>query len=531
MYQVENGFKLPNGGQWDPEYYQELMEGRIISSKAAEDIFKLLRSEDVLPEMKYYDWAMLCIGYCFAKGSAYNKDQLEHNNYAKGMEIPSFKTCFQNHARFWLVMLSDALFELYPRKTLTKTDLYRYIQDLWHNGAMFLNKLWQHCKDNNPNSHLMARQMFMSELSQIASNNVKQFQTALSQPANLRQKTEQVELGNAGQNRTTELLHTLQDECNVPVRSLTFESKGLRYDFYRVCLESFFDMGKVEKPLRSALGLSDSGVRISRCTDGTTHNYLIKLLRPENTWRTLDQEDFAQALQKYHHNFTLPICVGADENCQAVFRDLKSAPHLLIGGTSGSGKSVLMRYVLSSLYKLTPQENFEVAILDTAAFQEFQNYSNIWHQDIVHDRNEMRDALDEIGEEVQRRIELLRQYNVTDINGIPSDSRPKYLVVLMDELAALLDQDKSAETPLIKILQEGRKAGVHIIAATQEPDSQTFSPRLRSNLGSRIALRVVKPGSSKMILDEPGAEKLIGKGDHLVKWDGQTSIFLHGYMI
>ena len=99
----------------------------------------------------------------------------------------------------------------------------------------------------------------------------------------------------------------------------------------------------------------------------------------------------------------------------------------------------------------------------------------------------------------------------------------------MEELAALLDNDKEAEKPLVQLLQEGRKTGIHLIMANQEPDSKTFSARLRANIPSRIALKVSKPGSSEMILGETGAENLLGRGDHLVKWDNGTPFFLHGF--
>ena len=81
------------------------------------------------------------------------------------------------------------------------------------------------------------------------------------------------------------------------------------------------------------------------------------------------------------------------------------------------------------------------------------------------------------------------------------------------------------------MLQEGAKTGIHMILVTQEPNSQTFSSKLLANLPSRIALRVVKPGSSRMILGEGGAEYLTSKGDHLVKWNGSAARFLHGYNV
>ncbi|MFC3875137.1 FtsK/SpoIIIE domain-containing protein [Neisseria musculi] len=101
------------------------------------------------------------------------------------------------------------------------------------------------------------------------------------------------------------------------------------------------------------------------CYNNESHAYDVKLLRDEKTWHKLDVEKFAEALQNYDKDYTLPVCIGIDEYGEAHFKDLASAPHLLIGGTTGSGKSVFVRTLLRSLFDLCKgQDKMEVAILD-----------------------------------------------------------------------------------------------------------------------------------------------------------------------
>ena len=112
----------------------------------------------------------------------------------------------------------------------------------------------------------------------------------------------------------------------------------------------------------------------------------------------------------------------------------------------------------------------------------------------------------------------------------PSEPRKK-IVVMIDELVDLLAVNKEAENLLIRLAIKARAAGIHLLLATQRPDAETLSGQLRDNLTVKIALRVPKSTSSNIILGESGAEDLVDKGDHLVKWNGEKTQFLHGYNV
>lgn len=166
-------YQLANNQEWDTDFFHSLMsDKRIISSKEAKLIREQLANAGALPHLdNNYDWAMLCISYCFTKELAYKPKELTSAPNAHGTEIPSFTTCFQNYSRLWLVILSDALFRQQPEKAINKDDLYKFIADLWHTGALKLEEEWQRCQQYHQNDDLAARQQFLNNLAELAIQN------------------------------------------------------------------------------------------------------------------------------------------------------------------------------------------------------------------------------------------------------------------------------------------------------------------------------------------------------------------------
>lgn len=516
MYQLEHTDK-----DWDTDFFHTLMgEKRIISSIEAKEIRNKLSDAGALPPFDgHFDWAMLCMGYCFVKGFTDSPNRMIPAPNAKGTEISSFQTCFQDYSRLWLVMLSDALFRLNPDKKVGKDDLYTLIHSLWHTGAVELWNLWEGCKRFKPDDELAARQTFLNELTELAVKNAGLGRMInFSDEKTVSDKKDFVDL----------MIEALQS-MGKGVKKLEFDKSGVRYDFYLLQFSEYNDWEKIHERFCSALGVEDNTIVAERET-GLPHAYKLKVKRSENNWQHLDKTFFQTALKQYSGNDIMPLCLGADETGKPVFEDLHKARHILVGGTTGAGKSVMVRTLLHSLFELMPSEKVKIAIFDPANdYAVFKDKANLWNGQIHGNRDEMRGMLEEFVEEMDRRLNLLKEYDATEICLLPEHIRPNYLIILVEELAALLDNDKEAEKPLVQLLQEGRKTGIHLIMATQEPDSKTFSARLRANIPSRIALKVSKPGSSEMILGETGAELLLGKGDHLVKWDNGTPFFLHGF--
>ena len=520
-------YQLNNQAKWDTEYLHELMDGRIRSSDKAKKIREELMNQGALPQLdNHFDWAMLCIGYCFIKGWANQphsliKDGLDN----RGVEIPSFKTCFQDYSRLWLVMLSDALFEAYPNKELTKEDLYEHIRLLWHTGAIELNKFWEGCQHLKGEGTLESRQLFLNELADLAMKNTKKrYDVALSMPTGKAQMDSNRQI--------TEKLENALRQSNIPVKALQFEKQGVRYDIYRLRLTRYVDFDKAHAELCSALGVSEAALHIVPCRDGESHAYYLKFLRPDEQWQHLKTQDFKYALQNYADDMILPMCVGVDEHGKPCFEDLTEAPHLLIGGTTGSGKSVLVRTLLRSLFDLAKgQDKMEVAILDPKKvdYHVFEQEEDLWEERILDDYDEMFEFLNDCVKESENRYLLMKEYGVSKLAQLPSKIRPRYRIVVVDEVANLIDNRDGIERLLSHLAEKARASGIHLILSTQRPDAKIFEGRLRSNLPSRIALKVQKSTESKIILDEVGAEHLLGKGDHLVKWNNGQTYFLHGF--
>ncbi|MCP2040587.1 S-DNA-T family DNA segregation ATPase FtsK/SpoIIIE [Neisseria sp. HSC-16F19] len=521
-------YQLDHQALWDTDFFHTLMgEKRIISSKEAQDIRDKLAHAGALPYLdNHFDWAMLCIGYCFVKGFADSPQKLIAAPNAKGTAIPSFQTCFQDYSRLWLVLLSDTLFRMNPGKLVSKDDLYTLIQSLWHTGAVELDRFWEGCKRFKPDSDLAARQAFLNELADLAVKNA-----GIGVLPGVAGADVQGETVGVSENQEQRLLHAFR-QSKIPVRELKFFNQGARYDIYRLRLEKFVDLEREHQGLCSELGIKAAALHIVPCHNGERHAYDVKLLRDEKQWHKLGAQKFAQALQNYDQDFVLPLCVGVNEYGQAHFEDLAAAPHLLIGGATGSGKSVFVRTVLRSLFDLCKgQDTLEVAILDPKKvdYLVFEHEADLWEERILDDYNDMYQFLLDCVDESEQRYSLMKQHGVQKLAQLPAAVRPRYRVIVIDELANLLSNCPGIGEPLNKLAEKARASGIHLIVSTQRPDAKILDGKLRSNLPSRIALSVQKSTESKIILDETGAEKLLGKGDHLVKWNGGQTYFLHGF--
>ncbi|PSJ80860.1 FtsK/SpoIIIE domain-containing protein [Neisseria iguanae] len=518
-------YQLDDNKLWDTDYFHKLMgDKRVISSSEAKNIRNKLTAAGALPPLdNNFDWAMLCIGYCFAKGFAESPHKLYKAPDARGTEIPSFEICFPGYSRLWLVLLSDILFKHHPDKAVTKDDLYTLIASLWHTGAVELDRLWEGCKRFKPDSDLEARQAFLNELTDLAVKNAGKgnvLPDGLSADEAMLSEHQEQRLRGAFQ------------RLNIPLAELKFTHQGARYDIYRMRLAKYVDLDKYHQGLCSELGIKETALHIVPCYNNESHAYDVKLLRPEQQWQKLGVQKFAEAMQSYQEDFILPLCLGVDEYGKARFTDLAAAPHILIGGTTGSGKSVFVRTLLRSLFDLCKgQDKLEVAILDPKKvdYLVFENEEDLWEERILDDYEEMYQFLIESVEESERRYALMKKHGVQKLEQLPDLDRPRYRVIVVDELANLKKQHDGIEKQLMMLPEKARASGIHLVLSTQRPDAQTLDGTLRSNLPVRIALSVQKSTESKIILDETGAEKLLGKGDHLVKWNGGVPYFLHGF--
>lgn len=216
----------------------------------------------------------------------------------------------------------------------------------------------------------------------------------------------------------------------------------------------------------------------------------------------------------------LTASIGKDINNKEVSIDIAKAPHLLIAGSTGSGKSCLMNDVIVSLINKYDANYFKAVLIDIKQV-EFTQYKNIPHlaTPVITETEKAIDILNKMIIIMNNRYKILSNLdykNMEEYNEKENDKMCYYLIVI-DELADLFIQSPDIENILCRLAQLGRASGIHLILATQRPDSKTISGKLKVNIPTRIALTVTNLYDSKTIIDQTGAEKLTGKGEFLLK--------------
>jgi len=246
----------------------------------------------------------------------------------------------------------------------------------------------------------------------------------------------------------------------------------------------------------------------------------------------LQTSDFS----KFQDTAGLPLALGLDASNQPVFMDLTEAPHLLVAGESGSGKSASINSMICSLLMTRSPEHLRLILLDPKRV-ELASFQGLPHLDsgVIVEANEAASALSGLIDNLFTRLESLRckgVRNIQEYNQIPGCNMP-FIVVVVDELADLiLQSNHSMEEPLVRIAQLGRAAGVHLILATQRPSSDVITGLLKANMPSRIAFSMSSAVDSRVLLGKGGAEVLLGKGDMLLSDNGsQTFQRIQGGMI
>ena len=244
----------------------------------------------------------------------------------------------------------------------------------------------------------------------------------------------------------------------------------------------------------------------------------------------------------------IPLALGKDVYGKAIITDLAQMPHLLVAGTTGSGKSVCINALIASmLFRFTPEE-LRFVIIDPKVV-ELQAYSSLPHLTfpIVTDPKKVLLALRWLIEEMERRYKIFARVGVRNIVGfnarpvkkkemeavepaeaadspikVPRDDeliipdKLPYVVVIIDELADLMQTAPAdVETAIARITQMARAAGIHVILATQTPRADVITGVIKANIPSRIAFQVASKIDSRVILDENGADRLLGQGDML----------------
>lgn len=208
----------------------------------------------------------------------------------------------------------------------------------------------------------------------------------------------------------------------------------------------------------------------------------------------------------------LPLALGKSRDGSILVADLAKMPHLLLGGTTGSGKSVLLQAIINSLIN----KNCRLALVDTkrVEFSHYENHSKLYCP-IAQTAESALSVLNKLCMEMEQRFTKLQKAGCKNILQYKGDM--PYIVVIIDEFADLMMiSRKDSQNLICKLAQKSRACGIHLVVATQRPSVDIVTGTIKANFPSRISFQVTSSVDSRTILDKSGAEKLSGNGDAII---------------
>jgi S-DNA-T family DNA segregation ATPase FtsK/SpoIIIE len=278
-----------------------------------------------------------------------------------------------------------------------------------------------------------------------------------------------------------------------------------------------------------ALSLASKSVRIFAPIPGTS---LVGIEIPNKESQSVCLGD----VLPYAQGGPLDVAFGRDSEGKPIVVDLATLPHLLVAGTTGSGKSVMLNSIIMSILMRATPDQVRLIMVDPKRV-EFTGYAGLPHLyvPVVTEPRQAASALQWGVSEMERRLKVFEHYRVRDIKTYnrnvsggkwdSMDNPPKpmpYFVIVIDELADLMMvAGKDVEASIVRIAQLGRAAGIHLVVATQRPSADVVTGLIKANIDNRVALSVDNGMNSRIILDQTGAERLLGNGDMLVKLRGK----------
>lgn len=322
----------------------------------------------------------------------------------------------------------------------------------------------------------------------------------------------------------------------------TLTSFGIEADIGNICsgpslaaFEVFPHTGVKVQKIKAlehdiALKLQASSVRIIAPIPGKA---AVGIEIPTPFPQTVNFRDLLEDYSRHNQKLQIPLLLGKKANGDNLWADLATMPHLIIAGTTGSGKSVCINTIVMSIIMTSLPSDIKLVIVDPKKV-ELTGYSQLPHMlaPVITESKEVYNALMWLVKEMESRYEMLRFLGLRNIQAFNSRNKNEavensydkeipeklpFLVGIIDELSdLLLSSSQDIETPIIRLAQMARAVGIHLILATQRPSREVITGLIKANFPSRIAFKVANKVNSQIIIDEPGAENLMGNGDMLL---------------
>ncbi len=272
------------------------------------------------------------------------------------------------------------------------------------------------------------------------------------------------------------------------------------------------------KDIARELGVS--GIRVSPVVNSTFISFEI----PRPKAQTIDFVPLLQSEAFRGADYALPILIGVNMHGEPIMKDLSKMPHLLVAGTTGSGKSVgLNSFILSLINKKRPEE-LKLILVDPKRI-EFSMYNKQRYMlcPAVTDMSMAARWLEKLCDEMNARYAVFEKNMVRNIGEyLAKGNKMPYIVCVIDEFADLILFDKNVEKQVQILAQKSRAAGIHLIIATQRPSVDVITGVIKANLPTRLSYKVSSPVDSMTILNTAGAEDLLGRGDSLLLEENGT---------
>ena len=326
----------------------------------------------------------------------------------------------------------------------------------------------------------------------------------------------------------TEEIRSTAERLNTALRQFQIKAKveetvaGPMVATHFVSIQGGTKISEIERHLSDVgrhMGYPDDAVRLNLDMEGKEGKVAVEV--PLRTRRNIGLRELMESTSDENASIQLPLRLGITTLGDAICADLVEMPHLLVAGSTGSGKSIALNsMIVSLLYQASPQ-NLRLELIDPkmVEFSHFRGLPHL-HGEVVTESDEAINVLNGLTDTMDQRYRLLNENNsrnITEYNAAKADIEMiPHIVLVIDELADLLMQEgKIAEEPIVRLAQKARAAGIHLIMATQRPTADVITGLIKTNVPARLAFRVSSNVDSRVILNQKGAESLQGKGDGL----------------
>ena len=307
-------------------------------------------------------------------------------------------------------------------------------------------------------------------------------------------------------------INTIFRPFNISVSEVLTGAQSVKY-VLRLPLDINIQ-GKIKRAETNIKYTLSSAIRGSDFTYGHEDNY-VYIERPAD-FNPVYFHSFAGSV---FQNNKLNLVLGTDTNGQKLTTDLAKAPHILVAGTTGSGKSELLHTFVASLIHGMPYTKAELLIIDPKR-AEFSPYRNCKSIRVITDMNIALACFKKAVEIMEQRYSELEKNNAKDIYKYTGAMDMHPIVIIIDELADLIMSYPTVEADIVRIAQKARACGIHLIIGTQSPRRDIVTGLIKANVPTKIALKTTNQVESRIVLDRTGAEKLLGKGDMLFLANG-----------